>query len=115
MTARFHLLTAVAFALLASCTRDDFKQKQTRIAGEIEAMPIPKMQLFLYSLDPAGGLGYAVNTEQVFHGFSILGKAEVIAADDKTTLLRSFAEGVRKSDGTVAACFNPRHGLRSVV
>ena len=99
---------------VASNWREKFKIDQARIATEIETRPLSKTQLFLYSLDPSGGIGDDVNTEQVFHGFTILGKAEITIEGDKAALLRAFAQGIRESDGLVAACFNPRHGLRLV-
>jgi len=71
--------------------------------------------VFLYSLDPKRGLSSAVNTEQVFHGFTILGKAEIAIEDDESAILKSFAQGIRESDGSVADCFNPRHGLRLII
>jgi hypothetical protein len=95
-------------------TKNSIKQDQTRIAGLIETWPVSKTQFFLYSLDPSGGTNYDVNTERVFHGFTILGKAEIKTEDDPTALLRTFAQGIRENDGQVAFCFNPRHGLRLI-
>ncbi len=95
-------------------TRDSIKQDQARIAGLIETWPISKTQFFLYSLDPSGGTNYGVNTERVFHGFTILGKAEIKIEDDPAALLKIFAQGVRENDGQVAFCFSPRHGLRLI-
>ncbi len=115
MNSRFFFLLTMACSVMAGDVGDKIKQEQARTAGQIEAWPVSKTQFFLYSLDPRGGIGYVVNTEQVFHGFTILGKAEVTTEDDKAALLKAFAQGVRESDGRVAACFNPRHGLRLVV
>ncbi|KAA5538521.1 hypothetical protein FYK55_27555 [Roseiconus nitratireducens] len=32
----------------------------------------------------------------------------------RTDLLNAFGAGVAANDGTVAACFNPRHGIRVI-
>jgi hypothetical protein len=114
MKLRILLLLAIASSVTASDVGDNVKQRQARIAEEIETWPISKTQLFLYSLDPSGGHSYAVNTEQVFHGFTIMGKAEV-ATNDEAALLKSFAQGISESDGKEAMCFNPRHGLRVII
>ena len=44
------------------------------------------------------------------HDSVVLGSAEV-AADDAAAVLAAVFDGIRASDGTVAACFNPRHGI----
>jgi hypothetical protein len=46
-----------------------------------------------------------------FHGWKVLGKTTVEAAD-REKLVTEFKKGVEANDGTVAACFNPRHGIR---
>jgi len=104
-----------ANAVAAADVIYNFIQDQARIAGEIETWPISKTQFFLYSLDPKGGLSSAVNTEQVFHGFTILGKAEVAIENDKSAILKSFVQGIRENHGSVANCFNPRHALRLII
>lgn len=99
----------------AGDTNDQVKQEQARVAGLIEAWPVSKTRFFLYSLNPNGRTNYEVNTDRIFHGFTILGKAEIKAADDPAALLKTFAQGIRENDGLVAFCFDPRHGLRMVV
>lgn len=90
----------------------NFMEQQTKAATAIAALPVEKGRVFLYSLDPTGGIGYSVNNDRVFHGFTILGKGEITAPDDKRILVQAFAKGIRDSKGTSANCFNPRHGLR---
>jgi hypothetical protein len=62
----------------------------------------------LYSLDPgprkvAGG----------FHGWKVLGKTPVKDAAARKRILAAVYKGLADSDGTVANCFNPRHGIRA--
>ena len=89
-----------------------FKHDQAQVAADVGALPFAKGQLFLYSLDPKGGIGYAVNNDEVFHGFTILGRAEITDEKDKAALINGFAKGISENTNTFAACFNPRHGLR---
>jgi len=46
-----------------------------------------------------------------FHGYRILGRAAVADLAERNTLVALVRRGVEASDGSVAACFNPRHGL----
>ena len=46
--------------------------------------------------------------------YVILGEAEVDRAAALATM-RAVYQGIRDSDGTVAACFNPRHGIRATL
>ena len=81
-------------------------------AKNLRAVDVSKAQVILYSLNPKGNEDFQPNTSTVFHGFPILGQAEIIDARDKAAMLTALASGIEKSDGTVAACFDPRHGLR---
>jgi hypothetical protein len=63
----------------------------------------------LYSLDPTR---LTDPPKDNFHGWKVLGKTAVKDADTRTTLLAALDKGARDNDGTVAACFNPRHGIR---
>src|SRR5476651_675513 len=90
------LVVCFAFALLGEA-RGDVEKDQSRIAAQLEALPFTTAEFTFYSLDPAGGLGYATNNEHVFHGFRILGKAEIKEAREKQTLFRAFSEGVREN------------------
>lgn len=46
-----------------------------------------------------------------FHGHRILGRAQLPAAGMREELVGLVYQGLRDSDGTVARCFNPRHGI----
>jgi hypothetical protein len=46
-----------------------------------------------------------------FHDYVVLGQAEVDAAVAQA-VVAEVHRGIADSDGTVAACFNPRHGIR---
>ncbi len=49
-----------------------------------------------------------------FHGYPILGKVNLDSALDRQALVDALYDGIAASDGTVAACFIPRHAIRVV-
>lgn len=48
---------------------------------------------------------------EAFHGYQILGTSEVDDAAQRELLVLLVERGIEASDGRVAGCFNPRHGL----
>jgi hypothetical protein len=71
--------------------------------------------LTIHALDP-----YLVRNEdgqpvdddsETFHGYRILGSADVDDPSRRDLLVRLVERGIEASDGRVAGCFNPRHGL----
>lgn len=53
---------------------------------------------------PEGGL---------FHGYGITGQARIRDRDAQSAIVEAIATGIGRSRGAVAACFNPRHGVRA--
>jgi len=49
--------------------------------------------------------------KMMFHDYVILGSVEIRDQRERSELLRALYKGISDSDGRVAACFNPRHGL----
>jgi len=64
----------------------------------------------LLSLDP--GRRENKSDADALHGWKILGTAAIKDADTRAKLISRFAAGVAENDGTVAACFNPRHAIK---
>jgi hypothetical protein len=52
-------------------------------------------------------------TASTYHGWKVLGVAAVPDADTRQRLLTALKRGVDENKGAVAACFNPRHGIRA--
>ena len=46
-----------------------------------------------------------------FHGWEVLGRTTLKVAEDRGKLVEAFESGIEESDGTVASCFAPRHGI----
>jgi hypothetical protein len=63
----------------------------------------------LYSLDPEQRKDPPKAT---FHDWRVLGKTTIKDADTRKRLLVALEKGAKDNDGTVAGCFNPRHGIR---
>jgi len=52
--------------------------------------------------------------EREFHGYEILGHAPLTTREQREKLTLLLFQGIVESDGRVAGCFNPRHGVRAV-
>jgi hypothetical protein len=50
--------------------------------------------------------------KESFHGYAVLGKLDVKSAEDRKKLVDALRQGAEDNPGAVAACFNPRHGIR---
>ena len=98
------VLALVGVTLAAWTTPGNDLPKAAREAFEKAA------EFELYSLDPDRGEGTEKGPD-VFHGWKVLGKTTV--KGDSVPLVRDAVEkGRKESDGAVAGCFLPRHGLR---
>jgi len=122
------LLTFVAFVSAAAAGDDspelkaairerikEVRARQEPLALELEAMLGPETKIVIYSLDPHEVEGWAFsgkkNGTDVLRGFPIRGRAVVGERKEAEELLRALIAGIRESDGTVASCFIPHHGL----
>ncbi|HVU09120.1 MAG TPA: hypothetical protein VHG89_11320 [Verrucomicrobiae bacterium] len=111
------LLCCLCF-LIAGCGNNDLKVKQSGIADTIEKIPASKIKLFIYSLNPDDLRIYSgktpENSDKVFHNYPILGSAEIIPIQEKESLLKNFADGIREFHQPSACILEPRHGLRII-
>ena len=78
------------------------------------ALPIPD-ELTLYAIDglvnePTSFVSDATH----FRGYAILGKVEITNPNARQEIMKAVEDGMRESDGTVASCFWPRHGVHVV-
>ena len=46
------------------------------------------------------------------HGWNVLGDTAIKDSGTRTKLIAALKAGVAENDGAVAACFNPRHGIK---
>ncbi len=51
----------------------------------------------------------------MFHGFEILGRAEIVDSNERQELVEALKKGVTEGKKREPlACFDPRHGIRAV-
>lgn len=101
------LLLGLGILLLQIPAAGDFAKEQNTRAIQVERLIDHEGKITVYSLNPLiepGG--------KSFHGYTILGSAELSAKADRQKLLSALAKSIRESDGDPFACFSPRHGLR---
>jgi hypothetical protein len=102
-------LVCIALALsLGSARAADEKNK---IPDAAKAILEKADEFELYSLDPDRT---KEKPKDAFHGWKVLGKTAIKDKKDRERVLAAVFKGVADSDGSVAACFNPRHGIRAV-
>ena len=100
---------AVIALLLGACTQHT---KQPEVVAALEKLAESPAKMVLYSLDPYSWDRSRPPSETAFHGYEILGRAEVTDTQEQRALLRALARGASENDDKVAACFHPRHGLQ---
>jgi hypothetical protein len=66
-------------------------------------------QFELLSLNPQVQQGA---TGADYHGFRVTGTVVINDPETRQRLVSSFERAVAENQGTAAACFNPRHGMR---
>jgi hypothetical protein len=107
------LLECIAFSGVAYAS-DQPAFNQQPVVAALEKISASEIQIYLYSLDPSNRKEIIHDAPNVFYGFPILGKVEIKPLGEKEALLKAFIQGVKESNGVVAACFEPRHGLRVI-
>lgn len=88
----------------------------SRLPDAVERAFHPRsvQSVVLYSLEPSSPNGNAKPDARAFHGHAILGELPINDPAQRKKLFAAFRRGVADHDGTLAACFTPRHGLRIV-
>jgi len=99
-------------------SRDGFDRTQNVLPSETKKVLDTGERFVLLSLDPTHLVfrdQSAPPPKETFHNYAVLGKTEIRDAVARTELLRALYKGIRDSDGLVAACFNPRHGISATL
>jgi hypothetical protein len=105
-------MRAVVALLLLSLVACGKRSKQEPIAAALDKLADTPSKMVLYSLNWGNLPDYQdVYDEKMFHGFIILGKAEITDRKEQRTLLRALARGARENDSAEGTCFLPRHAL----
>jgi hypothetical protein len=121
------LILIVVGVAIGCSARTENDSPVTSVPKELRDLPKETKELLdtlgnadsfvLLALDgdiPFGQRG--IERENAFHGWPILGQTEVNESADRKILLDALAQGVRENvNDMAAACFNPRHGIMTVV
>jgi hypothetical protein len=101
-------LLASVVLLFVGCSKH---AKQPQVVTALERLANAPSKMVLYSVNPEDHHDGGLHTDAVFHGFGILGKAEITDTNEQRALLRALARGASENDDHAAACFNPRHAV----
>ena len=110
MNHSFGTLAALVLVAMACSTSRD-----RRLPADTEQVLRGASALEIFALDPMPlpeEKRSAASTTDL-HGYPILGRAKLTDARARQELVDLVMRGIRESDGRVAACFNPRHGVRA--
>ena len=112
MMIRTHLCLSLLVVALASSAPARAADEPT--SKDLKALFEKAETIEVYSLDPSFE-DKEPDPKKGFHGWKILGKTTIRDAKARTKLVEGMYKGLAESDGTVAKCFNPRHGIRATV
>ena len=85
----------------------------TAISGGCGSVDPPD-SLTLYSIDGRDFKpGEEPQTEEKFHGYPVLGRVTFYDSEKRKEIFTALQTGISGSDGTMAACFWPRHAIRT--
>lgn len=107
----------VPFAVVAACVLANAApaaDKENKLPAAVAEILEKAEAVELLSLDP--GMKGKEQPKDGFHGYKVLGKTAIKNLDkteEKSAVVDWINEGIKESDGSVAACFNPRHGIKA--
>ena len=107
-------LILMALVPLAACRTGGSSQWQQLDPGTRDVLEEPDSAelITLVPFPPISDENPLGAGEEAFHDYKVISRTHVQDAAVTGELLDLIHRGVAASDGTVAACFNPRHGLR---
>jgi hypothetical protein len=83
---------------------------ENRLPDAAQAILEKADRMELFSLDPKRA---TKKPKQDFHGWKVLGQTVVKGRKVRKRIVTAVEKGIAKSDGSAAACFDPRHGIRA--
>jgi hypothetical protein len=99
---RVHTILAIALLLGTSgCSNQKLPDSTVAVLEQAD-------QFELLALNPV-----PTKSDRAFHGYAVLGAARISQTDTRRRLISALRQSMRESHGTLAACFNPRHGIRA--
>jgi len=114
------ILAAAAMAPTSSLSEEKpgsggFDRKQNALPAEVRKILDTADRFILLSLNPKLMTQQKPDksSNELFHNYRVRRKIEIRTQNGRDELLRALYQGIADSDGTVAMCFNPRHGIRA--
>lgn len=99
---------AILWTAIAGCSAPKAYQLDPAVVDCLRSAT----RIELFALDPQPlDRGGVVGALGAWHGYPVLGRAELSDAAQRRQLVELVIRGVEQHRDTVAACFNPRHGL----
>ena len=99
-----------------------FNKEQNALPPAVTNILKKGERFILLSLDPnivieerAGKPAKELFQKELFHQYQVRRKVEIRTHEGRDELLRVLYKGIAVSEGWVAMCFNPRHGIRAVL
>lgn len=107
------VLCLAILGVITGTTSPAGDKKPNKLPADVQAI-LNKADTFeLYSLDPERSRNKKDAGGADFRGWTILGKTAVKDAETRKRLVTALYDGIAKSDGSGARCFDPRHGIRA--
>ena len=103
-----HLALAVAVLVLAGCGSESGRLDTSGLPTELQSVLEGDHVIELFSLNPEPP---DKTTVDKFHGWEVLGQAQ-LDQESAAKITTALLDGIANAPNYVAACFNPRHGLR---
>ena len=110
------LLTIVALATIAACSGtsisppDEVPGHAHEILSAATSMEIISLYPYEHDLEAQG-----LTDAPMFHSYAELGRATLTDTAKIQAVVAAVYQGIEDSDGTIAACFSPRHGIHAEV
>jgi len=108
---------AACLLLLAACgTGSGLPDPGELLPTEAQEVMAAPDTFEIYALHPSPWEedGKPRSPEEALDDYRILGRATVDDPAERREITRLVYQGIVDSDGRVAACFNPRHGIRAI-
>lgn len=106
---------AATFAAVEAKRAGEARAQQEPLAREVEAMLGDDTKLTLYSVKPTSEFDWMAqgkrNGVDIFRSHPVRGYAAITDKAEIRELLQALIKGMRDSDGAIASCFLPHHGL----
>jgi hypothetical protein len=97
--------SGLLMAAVAGCGRELAASARVEVPDRLTLYSVDGRDLDPGAKKPAAG--------EEFHGFPVLGKVVIEDPVRRKALIDAFNDGIARSDGTMAKCFWPRHGIRA--